>query len=130
MHIAIATWNRSEVCAHIFETADPMLYEFKSRATGSVMMTQAVAERILQIIGKSPQPKGVILPEHMGQAIAALQAAVHAERAAPPPAKKTTDRIEDEEQSEPAVTLGQRAFPFIEMLRLSLAAGKEITWGV
>ena len=46
-----------------------MLYEFKSRATGNLVMTQKVAERLLAIIGKAPGPTGIILPEQMPAAI-------------------------------------------------------------
>ena len=108
-----------------------MLYEFKSRATtGNLLMTQDVAERILDIIGKSPGKTGIILPEQMAAAIATLQTAVQRDRAgsAGAPAAPTEDR--DGRPLEPAVTLSQRAFPFIEMLKTALAAGKEITWGV
>jgi Domain of unknown function (DUF1840) len=108
-----------------------MVYEFKSRATANLLMMEPVAERILDIIGKSPGKTGIILPEQMGAAIAALKAAVERDRgtqtsapAAPEPA------FGDDRDRAPPVTLSQRAFPFIEMLQLAQAAGKEVTWGV
>ena len=57
-----------------------MLYEFKSRATGTVVMTGPVAEQVLAIVGKAPGPQGIFTVEQMGPAIAALQAAVERER--------------------------------------------------
>ena len=36
-----------------------MLYEFKCKVAGTVVMTQPVAERLLAIIGKPPAPAGV-----------------------------------------------------------------------
>ena len=104
-----------------------MLNEFKSRATASVIMTQGVAETILGIIGKAPGPQGVILPEQMSTALAALDAAVRNERATVDPAKALPDQAP---ASEPVISLAQRVFPFNDMLRRSLAANKEITWGV
>lgn len=105
-----------------------MLYEFKSRATGNVVMTQKVAERLLAIIGKPAGPTGIILPEQMPAAIAALEAAVAEERAA---AAEAPGEGEDEERGRPApVTLAQRAWPLIDMLKTALAAEREITWGV
>lgn len=105
-----------------------MLYEFKCRATGSVVMTQKVAERILSIIGKSPGPTGIIVQAQMANAIAALEQAVAQERAQGEPVE------EDDEWSRhnqpPPVSLNQRAWPLIEMLRAALAADREITWGV
>ena len=37
-----------------------MIYEFTSRATGNMVMTQPVAERLLKLIGKHPGPQGII----------------------------------------------------------------------
>lgn len=108
-----------------------MLYEFKSKATGSVVMTQPVAERLLAIIGKDPGATGIITPEQMPAAIRALEAAVAAERVAPRPApKQDDDGEEDEAEREPPISLARRAWPLIEMLKAASAADREITWGV
>jgi hypothetical protein len=107
-----------------------MIYEFKSRATGNVVMTQKVAERILAIIGKPAGPTGIIVPEQMPAAIAALEAAIAEERAA---AAEAPEEDEDDlrERGRPVpVTLAQRAWPLIDMLRTAHAAEREITWGV
>ena len=53
-----------------------MLYRFKSRNAGDVIMLEPNGKRVLEIIGKEPGPKGIVLVELMPQAIAALQAAV------------------------------------------------------
>ncbi|MFP5462827.1 MAG: DUF1840 domain-containing protein [Gammaproteobacteria bacterium] len=113
-----------------------MIYEFKCRATGTVVMTQKVAERILAIIGKEPGAQGIILPDRMPDAIRALEAAVEAEREAERRAKESTAEAarEDDEEGEekdrtPVVSLGQRAWPFIQMLKDAAAAEREITWG-
>ena len=109
-----------------------MIYEFKSRATGTVVTTQAVAERILQIIGKPPVAKGVILPEQMPAALEALKRAIDNERnsRATPPAERAAVPEPDSDGAEPEVSLASRGFPFLEMLREAYAARKEITWGV
>ena len=101
-----------------------MLYEFKCRATGSVVMTQPVAERLLMIIGKSPGPKGIITLAQMGPAIAALEQAVAAERV---PAASDDD--EDTRDRPARVTLAQRAWPLIDMLKAAAGAQRDITWG-
>lgn len=105
-----------------------MLYIFKSKAAGDLILLQANGERILQIIGKEPGPKGIILPEQMPAAITALEKAIATAEA---PAEKT-DAPDAESTVAPAdrVTLRQRAVPFIDMLRRCQAAGKEIVWGV
>lgn len=109
-----------------------MLYEFKSKATGTVVMTQKVAERLLAIVGKSPGPTGIFVPAQMPQAIAALEAAVAAERAQGPAEAPDDDARDpdDEARGARAITLAQRAWPLIEMLKAALAAEREITWGV
>jgi hypothetical protein len=39
-----------------------MLYKFKSKATGDVIMLEPQGRQILQIMGKDPGLKGIILP--------------------------------------------------------------------
>ena len=106
-----------------------MLYEFKSRATGSVVMTQKVAERLLAIIGKPHGETGIITVAQMPQAIAALQAAVATERAAPEHDKQSEEQAREQGRPTP-VSLEQRAWPLIDMLKAALAGGKDVTWGV
>jgi hypothetical protein len=113
-----------------------MLYEFKCRATGPVVMMQPVAERLLAIIGKAPGPTGIVLPEQMPAAIAALRAAIAQESAQVAQAAREAEaaRDDDTQDDEPAgpapVTLAQRAWPLIDMLQAAHAAGREISWGV
>jgi hypothetical protein len=111
-----------------------MLYEFKSKATGTVVMTGPVAERLLGIIGKEAGPTGIFTVEQMGPAIAALQAAVDREKSESGPA--AADGPDAAGVDAPGadgrvrVSLAQRAWPLIDMLRAAQAAGKVVTWGV
>lgn len=122
-----------------------MVYEFKSRATGSVTMTGAVGERILGVIGKAPDAKGIIPVDRIPDAIAALQAAIALEKAgqagpagghgdgggnAAARADADDAEQEDDDRASATVSLGQRAFPLIELLERAHAAGKDVTWGV
>lgn len=101
-----------------------MIYEFKSRATGNLVMTQSVGERVLGIIGKTPGPTGIITVQQMPGAIEALRKAAALD-------KGQADRAGDEDdEGNESVGLSQRVFPFIEMIEQALAAGKDITWGV
>ena len=111
-----------------------MLYKFKSKATGDVIMLQPNGRRVLEIIGKDTQPgsgdKGIILAEQMSAAIAALQAAIAKEEAAQKVAiAEALARHEPAPRFE-AISLRQRALPFIDMLRRSEQAGDEVVWGV
>lgn len=104
-----------------------MLYEFKSKAAGTVTMTGPVAERLLAIVGKEPGPKGVFTVEQMGPAIAALQAAVEREKAERP----QEDAEHDERRDGPrAISLAQRAWPLVDLLKAAVKAEQVVTWGV
>jgi cyclopropane-fatty-acyl-phospholipid synthase len=109
-----------------------MLYEFKSKAAGTVVMTGAVGDRMLGIIGRAPGPQGVFTPEQLGAAIEALQAAITVEKLAlqqpTPDAQDKDDETSD--TAGDAISLAQRALPLIELLSAARAAGKPVTWGV
>lgn len=123
-----------------------MIYEFKSRATGPVIMTRPVAEWILQIIGKTPGSTGVITVEQMPGAVEALERAIEEEKtqlraerrameSAGPPStagaggEAGAEEADTDKDTYP-VSLAQRAFPFIDLLKQAHSAGKDITWGV
>lgn len=116
-----------------------MIYEFRSRATGSIVMTEKVALRMLGILGKSAGPQGIITVAQLPQAIAALRSAIADERRARSQARdsaaRTTgaarhDEDDDDEQSGAAITLEQRALPLIEMFERAYAAERDVTWGL
>jgi hypothetical protein len=104
-----------------------MIYEFKSRATGSIVMTEPVGNAMLEAIGREPAGKGVITTEQMPDAIARLEA-LSADN--PPPEPEDNPAEAPESRIDAPVSLSQRAFPLIEMLRAAHKAGKDVTWGV
>ena len=111
-----------------------MLYKFKSKVTGDLIMLEPNGRRVLQIIGKelgsAEAGKGIVLPDQMAAAVAALQAAVAKEEAE---REAATARALAEGKEAPkfeALGLRQRTLPFIEMLRRCAQAGEPITWGV
>lgn len=108
-----------------------MLYKFKSKAAGDLILLQGNGERILQIIGKEPGPKGIILPEQMPAAIQALESAVaRAEQQRPDADQQDGGEADKDVPAADLVTLRQRAAPFIDMLKRCHEADKEIVWGV
>lgn len=107
-----------------------MLYKFKSKAAGDLIMLEPNGRRVLEIIGKDAGPKGIILPEAMPAAIAALEGAIAQEEAQQ---KAAVEEARAKGEAAPrfeAVSLRQRAVPFLDMLRRASQAGKEIVWGV
>ena len=119
-----------------------MLFEFKSRATGTVVMTADVGKKVLPLVGKSPDPKGIITVSQMPAAIAALESACKRENelaatarnkaghpAAPNDAAATAQDLDPADDPH-LIGICQRVYPLIEMLKAAQAAGKDITWGV
>lgn len=113
----------------------PMLYKFKSKGTGDLIMLQPNGRRMLQIIGKisagdGDADKGIILPEQMPAALAALTTAVAQEAT---DRKAALARALERNETPPrfeAVSLRQRALPLMEMLQRCEKAGHAIVWGV
>ena len=103
-----------------------MLYKFKSKATGDLIMLEPNGRRVLEIIGKDAGAKGIILPEEMPGAISALEAAIAREE------QEQQDAADEAKAPRGGdnVSLRQRAVPFVDMLRRASSAGKEIVWGV
>lgn len=98
-----------------------MLYKFKSKDYGDVIMLEPDGRRVLEIIGKDAGPQGIILPEQMPAAIEALQAAIVEEERA----EKEAGVVQGDGPG-----LRQRALPFIELLQRNHRAGHEVVWGV
>lgn len=114
-----------------------MIYEFKSRVTGTVVMNKGPAEWILGVIGKQPGTQGIITVEQMPAAIEALRKAIEEDKRAVREARRESAHREDEDsagedEESPAavVTHGQRAWPFVEMLVEAHKGGRDVTWGV
>ena len=117
-----------------------MLFEFKSRATGSVVMTADVGKKVLPLIGKTPDPKGIITVDQMPGAIAALEAACRRETELAAAAKNKVKGVATPQEPNAAadpldddphlIGICQRVYPLIEMLKASHKAGRDITWGV
>jgi hypothetical protein len=103
-----------------------VLYKFKSKAAGDVIMLGPNGDQVMRIVGREPAPKGIFEVDHMPRLIAALEQAVAADDAA------RKQAAEDEEAAPgkgDGVTLRQRVWPLVEMLRRCHAAREVITWG-
>jgi len=107
-----------------------MIYKFKSKAAGDVLMLGPAGDHVLRVIGKAPGPKGIVEPGAMPAAIAALEQAIAADEAARARAEREAAAEGRTLPAPEGVTLRQRAWPLIEMMRRAHAAEKEIVWGV
>jgi hypothetical protein len=104
-----------------------MIVTFKSKASGDVIMFGDAAHKLMQIMGKDADPTGIITPEQLPGAIAALKAAIEKDRQQPGP-------DEEKEAEKPVmartVTLAQRAVPLLELLEWAQKKSTPVTWGV
>jgi Domain of unknown function (DUF1840) len=112
-----------------------MLYKFKSKATGDLIMLGPQGDQLLQLLGRSPATQGIFEPEAMPQAWAQLEQAVQDEESARRDAKQqhpteTNADAEPEEAAAALVSLRRRVWPFIEMLKRAHAEGQAVVWGV
>jgi hypothetical protein len=99
-----------------------MIYKFKSKATGDVIMLGPNGDQLLQLLGREPEPKGIVEVADMGVAIDALQRAVQEQ-----------ERVASEEEGtapHSGVSLRQRLWPMIEMLKQAQAHKEPVVWGV
>ncbi|MBP7959510.1 MAG: DUF1840 domain-containing protein [Acidovorax sp.] len=103
-----------------------MLYKFKSRSAPDLIMLEPHGRQILQIIGKTAGPTGIITAAQIPAAMAALQAAVAADEALTDAQEPTDDEAVERPDT---VRLHQRAAPFLEMLRRSVAQEHDVVWG-
>lgn len=106
-----------------------MIYKFKSRATGDLLMTEPVGRRLLEALGRDPSDQGIFEVADMPALMRRLEQAIEQE-------ETTLDEAEREAQAQgktirrPEVTLRQRLWPVREMMRRSHAEGHPIVWGV
>jgi len=109
------------------------LVVFRSKAAGEIFMFAETARRIFDILGRQEAPRGVITAEQVPDALRKLVDAVEEEKTQLKAAQEEADVADkqgDVSAKERPVTLGQRAFPLIEMLREAQKMKVDVTWGV
>ncbi len=110
-----------------------MIVTFQSPASGDVIMFGDVAHRMMELMGKDPEAKGIVTVEQLPEAIARIKAAMEQDKAAR--AGKQDEDLPQFEIGEggvkrPYVALAQRAAPLLELLEWSLKKQKPVVWGV
>lgn len=105
-----------------------MIVRFVSSETGEVLMFAETARVLLQALGKETTARGTFTPAEMPAAALALREAIR--RAAESAPAEDEDEEETGRRKEPVVTLGQRAWPLIDMLERTGRAGPQahIVW--
>jgi Domain of unknown function (DUF1840) len=107
-----------------------MHYTFKSKAAGDLIMLEPVGSELLRVIGREPAPKGIIEVATMLSAIEAIEKAVAREEAQPSQTVAEAATGSAELSRDEAVTLRQRAWPLVEMMKRAQLENANIVWGV
>ena len=94
-----------------------MLYKFKSKVTGDLIMLEPDAKRLLKLMGRDDQVKGIFLADQLAAAIAALESAV---------AQEEVEGMKDPKQ----ISLRQRSMPMLKILKQCLDQSEDLVWGV
>ena len=94
-----------------------MLFKFKSKVTGDLIMLEPDAKRLLKIMGREEQVKGIFLADQLPAAIASLESAV---------AQEEVEGLNDPKQ----ISLRQRSLPMLKMLKQCRGQSADVVWGV
>lgn len=107
-----------------------MLYKFQCKNSADVLMLSDLTQLIFNAIERPLENKGVFLVEQLEPAIKKLEAAIARDLEL----RKTleSEDLKNDSENNPLKTdrLGQRAFPFIQLLKAALAHEEMVIWGV
>jgi hypothetical protein len=107
-----------------------MIYKFKSKSAGDVIMMGPTGDQVLRALGREPAPKGIIEAKDLPGAVSALEQAVAADEAARAEAEAEASAQGTKLPPREGVALRQRVWPLVEMMKRSQADGHDIVWGV
>jgi hypothetical protein len=107
-----------------------MIYKFKSKAAGDLIMLGPNGDALLRAMGRDPAPRGIIEPAAMAQAISDIEQVIAGDEAARAAAEAEAAAQGESLPPRAGVSPRQRFWPMIEMLRRAMAAGQPIVWGV
>lgn len=105
-----------------------MLITFRCRSYANVTMFGDIALEMIKMMGHSGTVPGSISAQDVSDALSKLTSALSAKNAAEENLPTDVDVDEKEEQVEPAVSLGRRAFPLIELLKSAIKEECEVMW--
>ena len=107
-----------------------MIYKFKSKSAGDVIMMGPNGDHLMRLLGREPAPKGIIEVKDMPAAIQALEQAVAADEAARAQAEAEAAAKGETLPPREGVSLRQRVWPMVEMIKRSHSHNHDIVWGV
>ena len=108
-----------------------MLYKFQCKKSADVLMLEDLTSKIFAIIDRPLEPRGIFLLEQLPVAISKLEAAVaeDVERKKNVSESTTSEISEKSGHNINHDRLGQRAHPFISLLKEALLNEEMVFWG-
>ena len=105
-----------------------MIYQFRSKAGPDVIMLADLTKRIFDILGRPLEPRGILTEEQLPTLITALETAILNDLEE----RKKAIENKDGESEKPKLAdrLGQRAYPFLELMKQARAKNEPVMWGV
>jgi len=105
-----------------------MIYQFRSKAGPDVIMLADLTKRIFDILGRQLEPMGILTKEQLPALIASLEAAIIQDLEERSKVRNSSD--EGSALSKLADRLGQRAYPFLELMKQAKAKDEPVMWGI
>lgn len=105
-----------------------MIYKFKSKAAADVIIMGPGGDQVLRIIGKEPASVGIIGPAALPAAIEAIYKAIAQEETQGVPAELEAAAEGRVPSRNDGVTLRQRTWPLVEMMKRARDEEREIVW--
>ncbi|WP_234987001.1 DUF1840 domain-containing protein [Polynucleobacter kasalickyi] len=102
--------------------AKKMLYKFQSKNSANCLMLEDLTKKIFLTIGKKLEPTGILTVDTLPTLIRTLESAIEQDVIA----RSTMSR----EELASSDRLGQRAFPFLTLLKSAHKYQEPIVWGV
>jgi hypothetical protein len=105
-----------------------MIYQFRSKAGPDVIMLSDLTQRIFDILGRTLEPRGILTKEQLPALITTLETAILQdleERS-----KEKSEASEGADKPKLADRLGQRAYPFLELMKQAKSKNEPVMWGV
>ncbi|MBJ7379623.1 MAG: DUF1840 domain-containing protein [Polynucleobacter sp.] len=99
-----------------------MIHQFQSKAGPNLIMLDDLVERIFSILQRPFEARGIVLVEQMPGYIEALEKAIIQD--------EENQKINSNYGHQKKERLGQRIFPFLELLKKSLKANEPVLWGL
>ncbi|AEX24026.1 DUF1840 domain-containing protein [Vibrio sp. EJY3] len=103
-----------------------MLITFRCKSHANITMFGDIALNMIKMMGHSGTVPGSISSQDLPEALAKLTASLT--KAAKAENKSVQEADDDDEQSEPVVSIGHRAMPLVELLKSAIDDQCDVMW--